>query len=42
MLAPSLDAAKALVTETYGEGHVVSIWNERDRHAPRGAPQGAE
>jgi hypothetical protein len=35
ILAPSSAAARALIVETYGEGHVISIWNEKDRHTPR-------
>jgi hypothetical protein len=33
--AHSLDEARALVVEQYGEGHVISIWNEEDASRPR-------
>ncbi|WP_433049161.1 hypothetical protein [Dactylosporangium sp. CS-033363] len=40
LLAPSLAAAKALIVETYGEGHVISLWNDEDSRTPRGVPIG--
>ncbi len=35
ILASSLDEAKSRVIEEYGEGHVLSIWNEEDALKPR-------
>lgn len=35
MVAKSLADAVALVIETYGEGHIYSIWNEEDAARPR-------
>lgn len=35
VLATSLDEAMLRVVEEYGEGHVVSIWNEEDAAKPR-------
>ena len=33
--ARSLGVAKAAVVAEYGEGHVVSLWNEEDAAKPR-------
>lgn len=33
--ANSLDDATSRVIEEYGEGHVISIWNEEDASKPR-------
>jgi hypothetical protein len=30
VLARSVDEARSRVVEEYGEGHVISIWNEED------------
>lgn len=35
ILAESLAGAQRQVEEKYGEGHVVSLWNEDDASAPR-------
>jgi hypothetical protein len=35
LLATSLEEARALVIEQYGEGHVISLWNEDDAFGPR-------
>ncbi|MFD6663685.1 hypothetical protein ACFWDK_15130 [Micromonospora chalcea] len=35
VLAASLDEATLRVVEEYGEGHVISIWNEEDAARPR-------
>ena len=35
MLARSSEEARALVIERYGDGHVMSIWNEKDANTPR-------
>lgn len=35
ILASSLDEAESRVIEEYGEGHVISIWNEEDASRPR-------
>jgi hypothetical protein len=35
ILARSLDEAKSKVVEEYGEGHVISLWNEDDASAAR-------
>lgn len=35
ILAESLADAQRQVEEKYGEGHVVSLWNEDDASAPR-------
>jgi hypothetical protein len=35
MMASSLSEARAIVIEHYGEGHVISIWNEEDANRPR-------
>lgn len=33
--ARSLEEARALVVKQYGEGHVISIWNEADSASAR-------
>lgn len=33
--ATSLDEARELVVAEYGEGHVISLWNEDDASKPR-------
>jgi len=33
--AQSLEEARALVVKQYGEGHVISIWNEDDAASAR-------
>jgi hypothetical protein len=35
LLATSLEEARALVIEQYGEGHVISLWNEEDASGAR-------
>lgn len=35
ILARSLDEARSRVIEEYGEGHVISIWNEEDASSSR-------
>ena len=35
LMAGSSREARALVIEQYGEGHIVSIWNEEDAGRPR-------
>lgn len=35
VFAPSALEAQALVIEEYGEGHVISVWNEDDANRPR-------
>ncbi|WP_158751254.1 hypothetical protein [Streptomyces bicolor] len=35
LMASSLSEARAIVIEQYGEGHVISIWNEEDARRPR-------
>lgn len=35
LMASSSGEARALVIEQYGEGHVISIWNEEDARRPR-------
>jgi hypothetical protein len=35
ILANSLDEATSRVIEEYGQGHVISIWNEEDASRPR-------
>src|SRR4051812_1232627 len=35
LLARSLDEARSCVIEKYGEGHVISIWNEEDASSAR-------
>jgi hypothetical protein len=35
ILARSVDEARSRVIEEYGEGHVMSIWNEEDAASPR-------
>jgi hypothetical protein len=35
IVATSLDAARQLVVDTYGEGHVISLRNEEDAAKPR-------
>ncbi|MEU8265229.1 hypothetical protein AB0C02_32055 [Micromonospora sp. NPDC048999] len=35
ILARSLDEAWSRVIEEYGEGHVISIWNEEDASSAR-------
>ncbi|WP_329331164.1 hypothetical protein [Streptomyces sp. NBC_00663] len=35
LMASSLSEARAIVIEQYGEGHVISIWNEEDANRPR-------
>lgn len=35
VFAPSALEARALVIEEYGEGHVISLWNEVDASRPR-------
>ncbi len=37
--ASSAQEARSLVVAQYGEGHVISVWNEDDADAPRAAPQ---
>ena len=33
--APDIQEAKRLLEEEYGEGNVVSVWNEEDASKPR-------
>jgi hypothetical protein len=33
--AGSLDEARSRVIEEYGEGHVISLWHEKDASSPR-------
>ena len=35
LMASSPEEARAIVIEQYGEGHVMSIWNEEDARRPR-------
>ncbi len=35
ILAGSLEEARSRVIEEYGEGHVISIWNEEDASSAR-------
>ncbi|BCY08537.1 hypothetical protein [Actinoplanes sp. L3-i22] len=35
ILAASFGDAKALLAEEYGEGHVISMWNEKAASRPR-------
>jgi hypothetical protein len=35
LLASSLDEAHAMIIAEYGEGHVISLWNEEDAARPR-------
>ena len=35
VLATSVTEARAFVIEQYGEGHVISLWNEQDAAKPR-------
>ncbi|MCI4061490.1 hypothetical protein MRQ36_02415 [Micromonospora sp. R77] len=35
ILARSLEEARSLVSEEYGDGHVISIWSEGDAASPR-------
>jgi hypothetical protein len=35
LMASSAPEARALVIEQYGEGHVISLWNEGDARRPR-------
>jgi hypothetical protein len=35
ILANSLDEARSRVIEEYGDGHVISIWNEEDASRAR-------
>ena len=35
ILATSSEEARALVISEYGEGHVISLWNEEDANRPR-------
>ncbi|MCG5437239.1 hypothetical protein PSH25_001088 [Micromonospora sp. PSH25] len=35
ILARSLDEAESHVIEEYGEGHIISIWNEKDATSAR-------
>lgn len=35
LMASSSGEARAIVIEQYGEGHVISIWNEEDAGRPR-------
>jgi hypothetical protein len=35
LMASSSSEARALVIEQYGEGHVISVWNEEDARRPR-------
>lgn len=37
VVAASLEDARALVIGQYGEGHVISLWNEDDAASPRTA-----
>jgi hypothetical protein len=36
IVAYNADEARAEVEALYGQGHVVSLWNEEDRNKPRG------
>ena len=35
VMARSPDEARAIVVAEYGEGHVISLWNEQDASKPR-------
>ncbi|MFE9804838.1 hypothetical protein ACWC98_35550 [Streptomyces goshikiensis] len=35
LMAASSGEARAIVIEQYGEGHVISVWNEEDARRPR-------
>ncbi|AKL71084.1 hypothetical protein [Streptomyces sp. Mg1] len=35
LMATSSGEARAIAIEQYGEGHVISIWNEEDARRPR-------
>ncbi|MCX4529845.1 hypothetical protein OG982_29830 [Streptomyces sp. NBC_01551] len=35
LMASSPSEATAMVVEQYGEGHVISVWNEEDARRPR-------
>ncbi|SOD91578.1 hypothetical protein [Streptomyces sp. Ag109_G2-15] len=35
LMASSSSEARAIVIEQYGEGHVISVWNEEDARRPR-------
>jgi hypothetical protein len=35
VVAKNLQEARDLLTEEYGTGHVVSLWNEADSNRPR-------
>jgi L-asparaginase/Glu-tRNA(Gln) amidotransferase subunit D len=35
LMASSSTEARAIVIEQYGEGHVISTWNEEDARRPR-------
>ncbi|MER5571681.1 hypothetical protein ABT083_36780 [Streptomyces goshikiensis] len=35
LMALSSGEARKLVIEEYGEGHVISVWNEEDARRPR-------
>ncbi|MER6853742.1 hypothetical protein AB0A81_39615 [Streptomyces flaveolus] len=35
LMASSSSEARALVIEQYGEGHVISVWNEEDARRTR-------
>jgi hypothetical protein len=35
LTASSLAEARAMVVDQYGEGHIISLWNEEDAASPR-------
>lgn len=35
LMASSSSEARSIVIEQYGEGHVISVWNEEDASRPR-------
>ncbi|MFD5450630.1 hypothetical protein [Streptomyces sp. NPDC127100] len=35
LMGTSAPEARALAIEQYGEGHVISVWNEEDARRPR-------
>jgi len=34
--ANSVEEARSKVVSEYGEGHIISLWNEEDENKPRG------